>query len=215
MRGKVSLVAALAIALPLTIVSPSSATTKAGGACKKLGTSVIEGSKIFTCIKSGKKLVWSKGITIPGATVGALPTQSQPSQSQPTQTQPAPTQSAAPKPPAIATLNKNKDEKLYKILREDADWIKTQPEYIEKKEQEFMGKISMKITNVGNIVRGLGRQIIIKDIPHVELLKKAEIEIEKVVNVALKAAELGEYYPIRGKTLSLINKDIQQNIKFL
>ena len=34
---------------------------------------------------------------------------------------------------AIATLNKNKDVKLYNILREDAEWIKTQPEYIDKK----------------------------------------------------------------------------------
>ena len=107
MRGKASLVAVVTITLSLTFVSPGSAATKAGGTCKTLGTSIIEGSKIFTCIKSGKKLVWSKGITIPGATVGAIPTQSQPSQSQsqPTQSQPAPTQSAAPKPPAVATLN--------------------------------------------------------------------------------------------------------------
>lgn len=34
---------------------------------------------------------------------------------------------------AIASLNKNKNEKLYNILREDADWIKTQPEYIQHK----------------------------------------------------------------------------------
>ncbi len=33
---------------------------------------------------------------------------------------------------AIATLNKNKDKKLYKVLREDATWIKTQTEYIVK-----------------------------------------------------------------------------------
>ncbi len=33
---------------------------------------------------------------------------------------------------AIATLNKNKDKKLYKVLREDAAWIKTQTEYIVK-----------------------------------------------------------------------------------
>ena len=33
---------------------------------------------------------------------------------------------------AIATLNKNKDKKLYKVLREDAKWIKTQTEYIVK-----------------------------------------------------------------------------------
>lgn len=34
---------------------------------------------------------------------------------------------------ALATLNKNKDEELYKILREDADWIKTQTEYTTQK----------------------------------------------------------------------------------
>ena len=30
---------------------------------------------------------------------------------------------------ALSTLNKNKDPKLYKRLREDADWIKVQKEY--------------------------------------------------------------------------------------
>lgn len=33
---------------------------------------------------------------------------------------------------ALATLNKNKDLDLYKIFKEDADWIKKQPEYISK-----------------------------------------------------------------------------------
>ena len=34
---------------------------------------------------------------------------------------------------AIATLNKNKDPKLSKILKNDAEWIKIQKEYIENK----------------------------------------------------------------------------------
>lgn len=41
---------------------------------------------------------------------------------------------------AIATLNKNKDYKLYKILREDAKWIKTQPEYIKEKTSKKTSK---------------------------------------------------------------------------
>jgi len=45
---------------------------------------------------------------------------------------------------AISTLNKNKDEKLYKILREDADWIKSQPEYIEKKASKKTSKKTSK-----------------------------------------------------------------------
>jgi len=45
---------------------------------------------------------------------------------------------------AIATLNKNKDAKLYKILREDADWIKTQSEYLAKKASKKTSKKSSK-----------------------------------------------------------------------
>ena len=46
---------------------------------------------------------------------------------------------------AIATLNKNKDVKLYKILREDAKWIKTQPEYIKQKvSKKSSKKVSKK-----------------------------------------------------------------------
>ena len=41
---------------------------------------------------------------------------------------------------AIATLNKNKDLGLYKILRDDAKWIKTQPEYIRQKSSKKSSK---------------------------------------------------------------------------
>lgn len=42
----------------------SAATAKAGAACPKLkATSVVNGKK-FTCIKSGKKLVWDKGVLV-------------------------------------------------------------------------------------------------------------------------------------------------------
>jgi hypothetical protein len=45
---------------------------------------------------------------------------------------------------AISTLNKNTNPKLYKILREDAEWIKTQPEYIAKKASNKSSKKSSK-----------------------------------------------------------------------
>ncbi len=42
----------------------SAATAKAGATCSKLkATSIVKGKK-FTCIKSGKKLVWDKGVTV-------------------------------------------------------------------------------------------------------------------------------------------------------
>lgn len=41
--------------------SPGHSAIKAGAACKKVGIKSTVGSKTFTCIKSGKKLVWNKG----------------------------------------------------------------------------------------------------------------------------------------------------------
>ncbi len=41
---------------------------------------------------------------------------------------------------AIATLNKNRDKSLYKILRKDAAWIKTQTEYIIKSSKKSSKK---------------------------------------------------------------------------
>jgi hypothetical protein len=51
----------LFLSLPLT---PVNAATKAGGACKKVGLKSVVSNKSFTCIKSGKKLVWNKGTAI-------------------------------------------------------------------------------------------------------------------------------------------------------
>jgi hypothetical protein len=58
----------LAFLLIASFIVPSSvnaATAKAGASCTKLKTTKVVGTKKFTCIKSGKKLVWDKGITIP------------------------------------------------------------------------------------------------------------------------------------------------------
>ena len=51
----------LFLSLPLT---PVSAATKAGGTCKKVGLKSVVANKSFTCIKSGKKLIWNKGTAI-------------------------------------------------------------------------------------------------------------------------------------------------------
>ena len=51
----------------------SAATAKAGGTCTKLkATSIVNGKK-FTCIKSGKKLVWDKGVTVKTPAVPVAP----------------------------------------------------------------------------------------------------------------------------------------------
>jgi len=56
---------AVAVVLLLSLVTPlQAATPKAGAKCTKAGATVTVAGKKFTCVKSGKKLVWSKGVAI-------------------------------------------------------------------------------------------------------------------------------------------------------
>jgi len=59
-RFLISLITLLLV-LPL---NPAHAVVKAGAKCSKVGVTASVGGKKFTCIKSGKKLVWNKGTTI-------------------------------------------------------------------------------------------------------------------------------------------------------
>lgn len=56
------------IAILLTVISlnvaPVQAAVKTGSTCKKVGLTSIASGKTFTCIKSGKKLVWNKGVIV-------------------------------------------------------------------------------------------------------------------------------------------------------
>jgi hypothetical protein len=54
-----TLILSLFLTLPLV---PSVAAGKAGTACKTAGIKSVVSGKTFTCIKSGKKLVWDKGV---------------------------------------------------------------------------------------------------------------------------------------------------------
>ena len=51
----------LLTALP---ISTSSAAIKAGSKCAKAGATSISAGKKYTCIKSGKKLIWNNGVMI-------------------------------------------------------------------------------------------------------------------------------------------------------
>jgi hypothetical protein len=58
----------VAIVLMLALVNPAQAATpKAGAKCTKAGTTATASGKKFTCIKSGTKLVWNKGVAIKAA----------------------------------------------------------------------------------------------------------------------------------------------------
>ena len=96
-----------------TAVVTASAAVKAGGTCKKFNsTTTVSGYK-YTCIKSGKKLVWSKGVKVvakakptptptPSATATATPTPVPSATPEPTPT-PAPSATPTPTPTASAT----------------------------------------------------------------------------------------------------------------
>ena len=45
-----------------TLLIPANAAAKAGAKCNKAGITTVTSGKTFTCIKSGKKLVWDRGI---------------------------------------------------------------------------------------------------------------------------------------------------------
>lgn len=65
----------LVLALVLMLPLPAHAAVKPGAPCKKVGQTSISKNIKYTCIKSGKKLVWDKGkkITKTTATPAASP----------------------------------------------------------------------------------------------------------------------------------------------
>ena len=92
----IGLVAVLALGVSPSI---SSAAVKAGAACKKEGQVSKKAGKEYTCIKKGKKLVWSKGVVIKSAAPAVTPT--------PTLTPaPIPTPTVTQPPKALTPLEK-------------------------------------------------------------------------------------------------------------
>jgi hypothetical protein len=70
----------VALIIPMVLVASNSyAAVKAGSSCSKAGIKLVSAGKTYTCVKSGKKLVWNKGVAIavakpaPSATASAAP----------------------------------------------------------------------------------------------------------------------------------------------
>jgi len=58
----------VALIIPMVLVAANSfAAVKAGSSCSKAGIKSVSAGKTYTCMKSGKKLVWNKGVLIPVA----------------------------------------------------------------------------------------------------------------------------------------------------
>jgi hypothetical protein len=63
LKRRIAFLAIFSLILSLPLI-PANAATKAGGTCKKAGLKSVVSNKSFTCIKSGNKLVWNKGVLI-------------------------------------------------------------------------------------------------------------------------------------------------------
>ena len=80
---------------------PAFAAVKAGATCPKAGKTSVASGKTFTCIKSGKKLLWNKGVVI----------------AKPTTTSPLLTPSPSPTPsPANSPISELSTASLFSSL---------------------------------------------------------------------------------------------------
>ena len=97
----------IAIALILTLAAPvQAATPKAGTKCSKAGATATAAGKKFTCIKSGTKLVWNKGVAVKAAPKPSVNPVFKPVEPTPTPT-PTATPTTTPTPTAVQVFRNN------------------------------------------------------------------------------------------------------------
>jgi hypothetical protein len=98
-RGQI----AVSLILLFTLATPvQAAAPKAGAKCNKAGTTATASGKKFTCVKSGKKLVWNKGVAVKAARKPSPNPVFKPVEPTPTAT-PTPSPTATPTPTPTPT----------------------------------------------------------------------------------------------------------------
>ena len=107
----------IAIALLLALATPvHAATPKAGAKCTKAGITATAAGKKFTCVKSGTKLVWNKGVTVKAAPkVDVKPVEPTPT--------PTPTATPTPTPTATPTPTPTLKDLTFSNIVENVDAI--------------------------------------------------------------------------------------------
>lgn len=90
---KIALAVLVFISLAMLPTSAANAP-KAGTSCKKVGTTTTANGKKFTCVKSGKRLIWKKGVKVSVPRPSATPTPA---------ASPTPTVTATPTPSVTPT----------------------------------------------------------------------------------------------------------------
>lgn len=94
----------LAFVVAISLISaPSFAAVKAGAKCTKAGATSTTGGKKYTCVKSGSKFVWNKGVAVKAAAKPNLNPVFKPVEPTPT-APPTPTASPTPTPTPQVSL---------------------------------------------------------------------------------------------------------------
>lgn len=107
---KLSLLLALAvISSSMVVTSAEAVAPKPGGPCPKLNQIQVSAGFTYTCIKSGKKLVWSKGVKVPAPAVS--PTKPSPT---PTPT-PTPLTLIGPENPSMFDMLATASKSLFTV----------------------------------------------------------------------------------------------------
>ena len=144
--------------LALSMMPTASAAVKAGAACSKAGKTSVASGKTFTCTKSGKKLVWNKGVAVTKPAAAPAPTAS------------APPQSVAQKIPVMPTSFADLEEKYegipfasWKFTQEKLEATKSTDLKITFKfgpntSERYENQWSIDAINLGSRVMGAQKQ---------------------------------------------------------
>ena len=135
------------LAVSLLGAAPAEAAVKAGSKCDKVGAAATSAGKKFTCIKSGGKLVWNKGVTIKKVTsikAGVCPAKA-----------------AADKDPGITQVRANA---LITMTEADAEMCAMGLEWTyrlgQRDEEMFAGTFDYRIDRVTvTVMKGLVTQV--------------------------------------------------------
>lgn len=99
------------------LIVPANSAVKYGDKCAKAGQTATVSGKKFTCIKSGKKLIWNKGVALPKPVATATATPVASSTSTPT---PTPTPTPSP------TIEQNTFNYPWRNLCDRDPWVPAQ-----------------------------------------------------------------------------------------
>ena len=167
---------ALVVAIVLTLTTPlHAAAPKAGAKCVKKSATATSGGKLFTCIQSGKKLVWNKGVAIKKPTPAVTPTPTLTPTLTPTPT-PTPTLTPTPTPTitplVINALAKQAFEIIQSAKRENSNLILTYEiqNFVPKDVADTVRRNTESAARVYSVFVESSRQVIIhiyteKDLP--------------------------------------------------